>query len=430
MIKEDIDLIANRGLALLRPSVDEWEEIQGRRLGNTRFSFTFPHEIARSRGSNSIVLIEPTEDQWSERQSKLSLGLIKSVRSVSTLDSCVVFDFIEPIQGLTLNGMLVNLRKTPLQTPAKNLLNDPAPYRHISNKLGRRLLDMIVAVPENAAVLQRIMAQIFTPLRIENDYAMQLDAVHLALKFFGGADGATTIDLPGGETALATIRLLEDDVIENDARWVAGWEPIDIDSPYQTGRALFRNKDEQLEIITANKRPLEELFGVDLIYFNRTQHALVMVQYKMMEPMPSTNIGSEKEWKVKVDRQFRKQLQRMETFSNNYPPRGAYRLNSNPFYFKLVKRCAKMNAASIILSKDHINQKIDGGKLLGPRGGLRISYKGLGGHYLTGSAFVDLVRSGYIGTASMTTDHFYSLINATLTGGRPVVAALQSALHV
>lgn len=208
-----------------------------------------------------------------------------------------MFDFIEPLQGLTLNGMLVNLRNTTLQTPASNIIDDPAPYRHISKKLGRRLLDMIVAVPENAAVLQRIMAQIFTPLRIENDYAMQLDAVHLALKFFGGADGATTIDLPGGETALATIRLLEDDVIEQDAHWVAGWEPVDIDSPYQTGRALFRNRDEQLEIITANKRPLEELFGVDLIYFNRTQHALVMVQYKMMEPMPST-IGSEKEWKV------------------------------------------------------------------------------------------------------------------------------------
>ncbi len=288
---------------------------------------------------------------------------------------------------------------------------------------------MIAAVPENATVLQRIMHQIFTPVRFENNYAMQLDAVHLALKFFGGADGATTIDLPGGETALATIRLLEDDVIEQDAHWVAGWEPVDIDSPYQTGRALFRNRDEQLEIITANKRPLEELFGVDLIYFNRTHHALVMVQYKMMEPMPSS-IGSEKEWKVKVDRQFRKQLQRMETFSNKYPPGDAYRLNSNPFYFKLVKRYAKMNAASIVLSKDHINQKIDEGKLLGPKGGLRISYNGLGGHYLNGSAFVELVRSGYIGTASMTTDHFYSLINATISGGRPVVAALQSALHV
>ena len=429
MIKEDIDLIANRGLALLRPSVDEWDEIQRSRLGKTRFSLTFPHKIARSRGSNSLVLIDPTEDQSFDRQSKLSLGLIKSVHPVSTLDSRIVFDFIEPIQGLTLNEMLVNLRNTPLQTPAKNLLNDPAAYRHISDKLGRGLLDMIVAVPENAAVLQRIRAQISTTVRYENAYAMQLDAVNLALKFFGGVDGATAIDLPGGETALATIRLLEDDVIEQDARWVAGWEAVDIDSPYQTGRALFRNRDEQLEIITANKRPLEELFGVDLIYFNRTQHALVMVQYKMMEPMPST-IGSEKEWNVKVDRQFRKQLQRMATFSNNYPPRGAYRLNNNPFYFKLVKRCAKVNAASIVLSKDHINQIIDERKLLGPRGGLRIGYKGLGGHYLTGSAFVELVRSGYIGTASMTTDHFYSLINATLSGGRPVVAALQSALHV
>jgi hypothetical protein len=34
-----------------------------------------------------------------------------------------------------------------------------------------------------------------------------------------------------------------------------------------TGKATFRNGNELLEVYTANKNPLEELFGVDLIYF-------------------------------------------------------------------------------------------------------------------------------------------------------------------
>ena len=38
-----------------------------------------------------------------------------------------------------------------------------------------------------------------------------------------------------------------------------------------------------MDVFTANKRPLEELFGVDLIYLNKTRGALVMVQYKMLE---------------------------------------------------------------------------------------------------------------------------------------------------
>jgi hypothetical protein len=41
---------------------------------------------------------------------------------------------------------------------------------------------------------------------------------------------------------------------------------------------------------------------------------------------------------------------------------------------------------------------MDEGELTGPADGLRISYRGLDGHYLRGEGFVELVRSGYVGT--------------------------------
>jgi hypothetical protein len=72
-----------------------------------------------------------------------------------------------------------------------------------------------------------------------------------------------------------------------------------------------------------------------------------------------------------------------------------------------------------MLSKGHLN---------GPRGGLRIAYSELNGHYLRGETFVDLVRSGYIGSHSATTDHLQTLIDVTLSEGRAAVAAIQRAL--
>ena len=68
------------------------------------------------------------------------------------------------------------------------------------------------------------------------------------------------------------------------------------------------------------------------------------------------------------------------------------------------------------------------GRLDGPRGGLRIAYSELNGHYLRGETFVDLVRSGYIGSHSATTDHLQTLIDITLSEGRAAVAAIQRVL--
>jgi len=54
------------------------------------------------------------------------------------------------------------------------------------------------------------------------------------------------------------------------------------------------------------------------------------------------------------------------------------------------------------------------------------SYNSLQGHYLRGEAFVELIRSGYVGTRGATTDHLRELIEAAVNGERAVVAAVQS----
>ena len=88
--------------------------------------------------------------------------------------------------------------------------------------------------------------------------AVQEDAVHTALRAFGLSPGDQAISLElarGQNTALARVNIIEDSVVEHDARAFPDYELTDSDI---TGRAVFEKGHERLEVFTANRRPLEE----------------------------------------------------------------------------------------------------------------------------------------------------------------------------
>lgn len=273
---KQLKVLVRRGLSLLRLNGTEWMELEATRLSGARFSLTFPHSVARSGRPETLVLISIGGEA-----PDLRVGLIRSIQASATLDSRVVFDLIRPVDPGSLEALVAGVTVATLRTGAKKLAKGTAGFQSVSNKLGEQLITLIAAAPANAPVLQRILAEVGRPKHYENARALQEDAVYLALKAFGATDGATTVVLPGADTAIGTVRLLEDAVIEHDARWIPGWRLTDSDL---TGKAVFARRGEQLEVFTANKRPLEKLFGVDLIYLSKARGALVMVQYKMMEP--------------------------------------------------------------------------------------------------------------------------------------------------
>ena len=118
----------------------------------------------------------------------------------------------------------------------------------------------------------------------------------------------------------------------------------------------------------------------------------------------------------------------MRSFDRDVEPNGSYRLNSGAFFFKFVKRNASINSAGILLSLGHLDKLMQEDVLRGPGGGLRVSYDQLSGHYLRSDPFVELIRSGYVGTRGATTDHLEALIDASLKGGNAVVAGIQTAI--
>ncbi len=429
MDEEELKEIAKRGLSLLRVNSETWEELEETRGGGSRFSLTFPHDMAKGARRNSLLLIVIDGDRH-----ELRVGLVSSRQAVSTFDSRVNFDLVRLISPSTLQELLKPLTTTSLGYLATKLADGNVEFQSVSPKLGERITELIRNDTKNATALRPIIARLGLPKQFRNARALQQDAITMALRAFGVVDGAVEVALPG-DTGLGAVRLQEDAVIEHDARSIPGWDLV---NSYVTGRAVFKRGDAQLAVYTANKRPLEELLGVDLIYLNERRGCLVMVQYKMMEKSGQAHDDAEHvsddetdevEWTVRVDSQFEAEIQRMLVFDTDLSPEGPYRLNSGAFFVKLVKRYALTTTAAIVLSLGHLKQLIDDGQITGPMGGLRISYRGLDGHYLHSDPFIELIRSGYVGTRGATTENLRSLIEAAMKGGRAVVAAIQSTIR-
>lgn len=103
-----------------------------------------------------------------------------------------------------------------------------------------------------------------------------------------------------------------------------------------------------------------------------------------------------------------------------------YRLNPGAFFMKFVKRNGLIRNAAIILPLSHFQMVLADSRFKGARQGVRVSYDMLNGHYLREDAFLELIRSGYIGSVGATTKNLKILIDGILERGRALVAAIQT----
>ena len=409
MEEREVRQLQAAGLILVRIDRDTWEALEDTRRHGARFTLNFRHAVARPAKARSLALI-------AVGRSRLRIGIVRSRQAVSSLDTRLAFDFVDVIEPGSLTRLLRAVETPPLRHAIARLRAVAEEITAVSSQLGQSMIAALAADEANAPVLRRILAWIAGRGRVENAVVMQHDALKLAVSAFGG-DGEAYELAVLGPSAIASVRVLEDAAIEHDARWFPGWT---MDGSDLTGRARFRKHDGELEIYTANRRPLEQLFGVDLIYLNERRGALVMVQYKMLERDRDPGEG----WQVRIDWQFENELDRMRQFDCDLAPEGPYRLHPGAFFVKMMKRHSAASAAGLVISLGHLDHMLVNGGMRGSRGGLRIDHAELDGHYLRSEAFVELVRSGYVGTRGATTRHLQSMIEATLNEGRAVVAAI------
>lgn len=419
-LKELCVAVHAKPVAIFRFGFDEWAAIMESQGGAHRFTLTYPHAMADKVRPPTVCLIF-TEDL--RGNDACYFARLSMRRPASTLDTWLKIEGAEPIEPATEGALPGLVSDKALKTNLRNrLADDESPVIALSPALSAHLVEKLAARGDNAGTIRRVAAALEGPRVLSRNGALQHDAVKMALGAFGiPADRpARHVEVAGGrETALTRIR--EDAVIDHDARFVPSFT---LRSGDLTGRAVFENGPEKLEVITANTRDLERVLGVDLIYLNVIKQNIVMVQYKMLE---AQRRQGRVDWVYRPDAQLQKEIARMKRFSAAKAPGPLeYRINPEVFYLKFVRRDAELGKSAITMPIDHYEILNTDPACKGKRGAFRISYKSLNGSYLRQDPFLELIRAGYIGAHTKTTADLRRLVDAVLKNGRAVVAAIQS----
>jgi len=414
-------LVEKKPLVLFQFDGEEWSRLRESRRGANEFTIARSHDLFEKVRVPTACLVIGKDDDGGE----VYFGLASSRSAVTTLESRIKVRRALHIQPSSKAGILQLVID---KSHARNLRDRLASRESVialSPKLSVHLVEKLADIESNRGAMRAAVASLSAPKYFRGMDALQQDAVYTALRAFGLSPGdqAITLELARSEdTALARVNVMEDSVVEHDARTFPDYELTSSDI---TGRAVFEKGREQLEVFTANRRPLEKVFGVDLIYLNATRQNIVMVQYKMLESSRRKEQGDD--WVYRPDANLSSEIKRMRRFGKQHPPGPyEYRLNPQVFYLKFVKRGGALGNAGIVMPIDHFERLRTDPSCRGPRGAVRVSFESLAGRYLRQGPFLDLIRAGYIGATAETTAYLRELVETVVNGDRAVVAAIQS----
>ena len=277
--------------------------------------------------------------------------------------------------------------------------------------------------------------------RARENLAYQKEALGLALEIAGlprddllswqPSDGKQQSFLDG----LPDAKVREDIMLLSDFSVISGFQPIREVTHY--GSKVFSSKQDpsvRLTVIMANRQPLEQQTGADLIYFNETYRSFVMVQYKAMEKRSEK---TEFRWQKKD--QFCKEIARMEALLQKLRkvPSGddpdGFRFDDNPFFLKFCPRVVFNPDDSglfkgIYLPLDLWKRADAAGRFSGKRGGKALTYENVG-RRINNSEFVTLVAGSWVGTSIEQSSFLGELIRTVLATGKTATIAIRHSVE-
>lgn len=222
----------------------------------------------------------------------------------------------------------------------------------------------------------------------------------------------------------------EDSMIINDLTNLPGFELM---RSSKFSSSVFENDRTRLTVLLANRLPLEELLGTDLIYYNEDFKCFVMVQYKVMEK------EKEKFAFRLPNEQFTEELERMDSIMDILKTKLGtediqdYRINNIPFYIKICPRI-EFHPDNVGLSSgmylpiDYLKLLQSDDSILGSRGGRAITYDNVG-RYLDNTAFKTIIEGGWIGTNHNQSQVLEQIIREILENGRTAVYAIKKKME-
>lgn len=421
--------VAHRPIVILKLKERELQGLKETRDGMRQFSLTRAHQEKKGIVTPCICLFfaeKPRPFGGQVDTPGTYVAVFKAKGAMATFDSLLTIRRGVEIQPSTPSGIIDLFEGGQFERDIKKRLSKDAPLVSLGPKESVKLMEMLLAIEANRGPL-RILAGGLTKPQPESNERLQLNALSMALRAFGlPADApAATMNLArGSKTGLTRLNVHEDGVIEHDARVVPGYDFV---ASHVRGQATFRKGLQTLEVYTANRRKLEEAFGVDLIYLNLFHRSAVLVQYKMLEPQGG---GDEpRDWVYREDRHLQKQLKTMRLFRPSHGTTDGFRLSREAFYFKFVRRHESETPTNVLLPLGHFEEILQDKTFRTARGNVRVGYKDLDGRYMRQTAFIDLLHAGYIGSDASTAAHLRELIENVLSGDEALVVAVQRTTH-
>lgn len=225
---------------------------------------------------------------------------------------------------------------------------------------------------------------------------------------------------------LEKVTLREDSMIIND---LVNFPGFDLIKTTTYSASIFQNDKSRLTVILANRLPLEELLGTDLIYYNEDFGCFIMVQYKVMEK-------ENDQFLFRVpNTQLTEDINRMESIVDSLNSIGTndnindFRFNHNPFFIKI---CPKIEfepdntglSAGMYIPLVYLKLLQEHESIKGERGGRAISYKNIG-RYFDNTSFKAIIEGGWIGTNTKQSKILEKIILNTLENGRTAVLSIK-----
>lgn len=226
---------------------------------------------------------------------------------------------------------------------------------------------------------------------------------------------------------LPQCRLREDQMIINDLGIFPEMKKI---KETVFSSAIFEGKNKKLTVILANRLPLEEETGTDLIYYNETFNSFVLIQYKVLEKSGNEVVFRYPNQKLSEEIQRMDEvLTKLSTIKKAANPNN-FRLNDNPFFLKFCSRELLNPDDSALIPGMYLPlefwKEIESSEnYKGPGGGKLISYKNIG-RYMDNTEFANMVSKAWIGTHIEQSKILEEIIKEIIQHGKSAMLAIKS----
>lgn len=265
--------------------------------------------------------------------------------------------------------------------------------------------------------------------------AYQKDTVATALKIAGMDRSPLSMWMPISDEkpksfleGLPSTRPREDAMLIRDMLSVPGYDYLKT-LPNQATAVFENEKGETLTVILANRQPLEEQTGADLIYFNERFRAFIFVQYKAMEKENGEAVFRYPDIQLikEINRMNSMLLELQKVGQDN--SRDGYRLNVDPFFLKFCPRL-QFNPDStglvrgMYLPLGYWKSTAEDPVMEGPKGGKHISYRNVG-RYFDNSSFATIVSHAWVGTTIPQSKILEDYFKQVIADGRAITFAVK-----